>query len=115
VPGYIDEFARAKMMRSAAEGVPISTPIEHLAHAPIEDLVQEGYFFAGNPDTVFTQLRTFYQKVGGFGNFMMMVQGGTMGYDLVEGSMRRFAQDVLPRFRSEVYAADIEPHLVAAS
>ena len=63
----------------------------------------EGYFFAGNPDTVFTQLQTFYEKVGGFGNFMMMVQGGTMGYDLVERSMRRFAEHVLPRFRSEVF------------
>jgi hypothetical protein len=46
---------------------------------------------------------------------MMMVQGGTMGYDLVERSMRRFAEDVLPRFRSEVYGQDIEPLLAAAS
>lgn len=115
VPGYIDEFARAKMIRSAAEGTPLSTPIEHLAYAPIEDLVQEGYFFAGNPDTVFAQLQAFYEKVGGFGNFMMMVQGGTMGYDLVEGSMRRFAEHVLPRFRSEVYDRDVEPRLAAAS
>jgi len=115
VPGYIDEVTRAKMMRSSAQGVPVSTPIEHLAHAPIEDLVRDGYFFAGNPDTVFGQLKAFYEKVGGFGNFMMMVQGGTMGYDLVERSMRRFAHDVLPRFRSEVYGREIEPLLAAAS
>ena len=114
VPGYIDEVARAKMMRAAAQGTPITTPIEHLAPAPIEELVKDGYFFAGSPDTVFDQLKSFYELVGGFGNFMMMVQGGTMGYDMVERSMRRFAEDVLPRFRSEVYGRDIDP-LRAAS
>jgi alkanesulfonate monooxygenase SsuD/methylene tetrahydromethanopterin reductase-like flavin-dependent oxidoreductase (luciferase family) len=115
VPGYIDEVARAKMMRAATQGTPVTTPIEHLAHAPIEELVKDGYFFAGSPDTVFNQLKSFYERVGGFGNFMMMIQGGTMGYDLVEGSMRRFAEHVLPRFRSEVYGRDIDPVLAPAS
>jgi hypothetical protein len=46
---------------------------------------------------------------------MMMVQGGTMGYDLVERSMRRLAEEVLPRFRSEVYGRDINPLLATAS
>jgi alkanesulfonate monooxygenase SsuD/methylene tetrahydromethanopterin reductase-like flavin-dependent oxidoreductase (luciferase family) len=115
VPGYIDVATRARMMRAATQGKPISTPIEHLAYAPIEELVRDGYFFAGNPDTVFEQLKSFYGRVGGFGNFMMMVQGGTMGYDLVERSMRRFAEEVLPRFRSEVYGRDVDPALAAAS
>ncbi|MDT4950458.1 MAG: hypothetical protein QOJ37_3053 [Pseudonocardiales bacterium] len=114
VPGYIDERARAKMLRSTAQGTPVTTPIEHLAYAPVEELVEGGYFFAGNPDTVFTQLESFYQRVGGFGNFMMMVQAGTMGKELVVKSMQRFAMDVLPRFRAEVYGREIDPGFAAA-
>ncbi|MDT4892462.1 MAG: hypothetical protein QOE97_1497 [Pseudonocardiales bacterium] len=115
VPGYIDESARAKMLRATAQGTPVSTPIEHLAYAPVEELVEGGYFFAGNPDSVFRQLECFYERVGGFGNFMMMVQAGTMGQELVENSMRRFATDVLPRFRAEVYGREIDPGLATAS
>jgi alkanesulfonate monooxygenase SsuD/methylene tetrahydromethanopterin reductase-like flavin-dependent oxidoreductase (luciferase family) len=115
VPGYIDEKTRAKLLRGRALGRPIGTPIDHLIYAPVEELVEGGYFFAGNPDSVFEQIKRFYGRVGGFGNLMMMVQTGTMGYDLVEGSLRRFAEQVLPRVREEVYGREIEPDLAAAS
>lgn len=103
VPGYIDQKTRARMLAAKARGEEIGTPIAHIVDAPIEQLTEEGYVFAGSPDTVFEQLRRFYDRVGGFGNFLMMVHAGTMGYDLVTGSMTRFARDVLPRFREEVY------------
>jgi hypothetical protein len=32
-----------------------------------------------------------------------------MGYDLVERSMARFANEVLPRFRAEVYGRELDP------
>ena len=107
VPGYIDARTRAAMMRAQAQGKPVTSPIAHLEYAPIEQLTEEGYFFAGSPDTVFGQLKRFYERVGGFGNFLMMVQGGTMGYELVTHSMRLFAEEVLPRFRAEVYGCDL--------
>jgi len=113
VPGYIDERARAAMLRSQAEGKPITAPIAHLAYAPIEELTEGGYFFAGSPETVFHQIKRFYERVGGFGNFMMMVQGGTMGYDLVTASMKLFAEEVLPRLRAEVYGSDLDPVLAS--
>jgi alkanesulfonate monooxygenase SsuD/methylene tetrahydromethanopterin reductase-like flavin-dependent oxidoreductase (luciferase family) len=109
VPGYIDEGTRARLFRSQADGKPVTTPIAHLTHAPIEELTKDGYFFAGSPDTVFEQMERFYERVGGFGNFLMMVQAGTMGYDLVERSMARFANEVLPRFRAEVYGRELDP------
>ncbi|MDT5028087.1 MAG: hypothetical protein QOE61_4513 [Micromonosporaceae bacterium] len=113
VPGYVDERTRARMMRAQTQGKPITTPIAHLDNAPIEQLTDEGYFFAGSPDTVFDQLRRFYERVGGFGNFLMMVQGGTMGYDLVTRSMRLFAEEVLPRFRAEVYGREVRDQTAA--
>jgi alkanesulfonate monooxygenase SsuD/methylene tetrahydromethanopterin reductase-like flavin-dependent oxidoreductase (luciferase family) len=106
VPGYLDVKVRAQMLKQRATGGRIGSPIEHLVHAPVEQLTAEGYAFAGSPDSVFRQLERFYGDVGGFGNFIMMVQAGTMGYELVERSMRLFAREVLPRFRAEVYDAD---------
>jgi alkanesulfonate monooxygenase SsuD/methylene tetrahydromethanopterin reductase-like flavin-dependent oxidoreductase (luciferase family) len=108
VPGYIDQRGRASILKNAAAGKEITSPIEHLVTAPLESLIEGGYAFAGSPDTVFEQLKDFYQRVGGFGNFIMMTQSGTMGYDMVEKSMRLFAEEVLPRFRTEVYEPDVE-------
>lgn len=108
VPGYVDQATRARMLAGRARGEQATTPVAHLAHAPIEQLTEEGYFFAGSPDTVFGQLERFYERVGGFGNFLMMIQAGTMGFDLVAKSMTLFAQEVLPRFRAEVFGRDLE-------
>jgi alkanesulfonate monooxygenase SsuD/methylene tetrahydromethanopterin reductase-like flavin-dependent oxidoreductase (luciferase family) len=99
VPGYADRRARAAMMEQVLRGDALATPVAHLAHASIDELTKDGYFFAGGPDTVLDQLCDFYERVGGFGHFLMMVQGGTMGFELTERSMARFAHEVLPRFR----------------
>jgi alkanesulfonate monooxygenase SsuD/methylene tetrahydromethanopterin reductase-like flavin-dependent oxidoreductase (luciferase family) len=106
VPGYMDARARAAMLQRMASGEPIATPVAHLGRASIDELTKEGFFFAGGPETVFHQLREFYEKVDGFGHLLMMVQGGTMGYELTARSMELFAHEVLPRFREEVYVPD---------
>jgi len=113
VPGYIDARVRAKILKQIANGTPLVSPVEHLYHASIDELTEGGYFFAGSPDTVYRQLRKFYDEVGGFGNFIMMVQAGTMGYELVEKSMALFAREVLPRFRADVYDIDSGAQIAA--
>jgi alkanesulfonate monooxygenase SsuD/methylene tetrahydromethanopterin reductase-like flavin-dependent oxidoreductase (luciferase family) len=115
VPGYIDEATRARMLRAQSQGEAVTSPIAHLDYAPIEELIEGGYFFAGSPDTVYRQLERFYERVGGFGNFMMMMQAGTMGYDLVARSMELFAREVLPRFRAEVYGRELAEAAAAAA
>jgi alkanesulfonate monooxygenase SsuD/methylene tetrahydromethanopterin reductase-like flavin-dependent oxidoreductase (luciferase family) len=100
VPGYHDLALRAMLLRKQANGETIDSPVAHLANAPIEQLTAEGYFFAGSPDTVAAQVADFHEAVGGFGNLLMMVQAGTMGYDLAVRSMRLFGQEVLPRLRT---------------
>ena len=106
VPGYLDVNVRAAMLAQQARGEAVESPVAHLADAPIDELTKEGYFFAGSPDSVFDQLSHFYEAVGGFGNFLMMVQGGTMSYDLCARSMELYATEVLPRFRREVNEPD---------
>ena len=110
VPGYIDPRARAAMMRKVATEGQSTTITGHFAHASIEELVEGGFFFAGSPETVYQQLCSFHEKVGGFGHLLMMVQGGTMGYELTAGSMELFAEQVLPRLRS---TWDNEPRTAA--
>jgi alkanesulfonate monooxygenase SsuD/methylene tetrahydromethanopterin reductase-like flavin-dependent oxidoreductase (luciferase family) len=118
IPGYLASDVRAKRMSAesaAGNGGPAADlPIDrlqHMATAPIRDLGPEDGFFIGNPDTVFEQLRDFYEKVGGFGHFVMMMHCGGMSYDLTVRSMERFSRDVLPRFREEVH----QPALAASA
>jgi alkanesulfonate monooxygenase SsuD/methylene tetrahydromethanopterin reductase-like flavin-dependent oxidoreductase (luciferase family) len=114
VPGYLEGGIRARMLKSEALGTPITSPIEHLITAPLQELLDGGYIFAGSPDTVYNQLKSFYDRVGGFGNFIMMVQTGTMGYEMVQKSMELFSTEVLPRFRSDVFEADTEGYQAGA-
>ena len=58
---------------------------------------------AGNPDSVFEQMKHFHDEVGGFGNLIPLVHYSTMSYDTVVKSMERFSTHVLPRFRDEIF------------
>lgn len=108
VPGYLDVNVRGAMLAQQARGEAVESPVAHLGDAPIEELTKDGYFFAGSPDTVLEQLSRFYEGVDGFGNLLMMVQGGTMGYDMTARSMELYATEVLPRFRRDVFGPDQE-------
>jgi alkanesulfonate monooxygenase SsuD/methylene tetrahydromethanopterin reductase-like flavin-dependent oxidoreductase (luciferase family) len=114
VPGYHAVADRARILARRARGEGMSFPVAHLAHAPVEEIIEDGYFFAGNPDSVFTQLKRFYERVGGFGNLLLMGHAGTMSFGSSYKSMRLFAEEVLPRFRAEVYDAAEQPEPVAA-
>jgi alkanesulfonate monooxygenase SsuD/methylene tetrahydromethanopterin reductase-like flavin-dependent oxidoreductase (luciferase family) len=110
VPGLVDARARAQSV-SGQGSVGKSEPshadrplsLYEMAYAPIDELIRLGYVMAGNPDTVFEQLKSFHDSVGGFGNLLAMMQYSTMSVESVHQSMERLANDVLPRFNSEVF------------
>lgn len=99
VPGYFDVATRLRLLLSEARTGTLASPIEHLAYAPIEELTKDGYFFAGTPDEVADQIESFHERVGGFANLLMMVQGGTMTTELVVPSLQVFAEQVMPEVR----------------
>jgi alkanesulfonate monooxygenase SsuD/methylene tetrahydromethanopterin reductase-like flavin-dependent oxidoreductase (luciferase family) len=110
VPGYLPPAVRAKLMKAQARGAVPSPPlgpdaptIADVMRTPVSGLTAGGFMMAGNPDTVFEQMRDFFDAVGGLGNLLPMVQYSTMSLDLVERSMERLAREVLPRFIAEVY------------
>jgi len=110
-PGYLPPEVRAKVLKAKARGsipsLPLGPPpaptVAEVVNTPVRDLTAGGFMMAGNPDTVFEQMRDFFDAVGGLGNLLPMMQYSTMPLDLVVGSMERLARDVLPRFIAEVY------------
>jgi alkanesulfonate monooxygenase SsuD/methylene tetrahydromethanopterin reductase-like flavin-dependent oxidoreductase (luciferase family) len=104
VPGYFDAATRVKMLRAQNEFGRLPSPIEHLAWAPIEDLVAGGFCFAGEPAEVAEQLLAFRERVGPFDNWLTLVQAGDMDTDYVAPSMELMASEVLPAVNKELAA-----------
>ncbi|MGE0768439.1 MAG: LLM class flavin-dependent oxidoreductase [Hyphomicrobiaceae bacterium] len=63
----------------------------------VESLIDAGVLFAGDPDTVFDQIRNFYGYAGGFGNLLMMAQGGWLSHAETVENITLFSKEVLPR------------------
>ena len=59
----------------------------------------QGILFAGNPDSVYRQIMSFYDKVGGFGHLALVGRTGYMTHDESCRSIRLFTREVLPRLR----------------
>ncbi len=111
VPGYMPTPVRAKIMaREFAElaaGRELKLSYDgirqRLCFDTVPNLARDGFFFAGNPDTVFEQLRAFYYAVGGFGHLIGAVQSEFMSNQVATRSMELLSREVLPRFHGEVY------------
>ncbi|WP_433622210.1 LLM class flavin-dependent oxidoreductase [Nocardia sp. CA-120079] len=107
VPGYLPAQVRAeelqRSLRDQNSSGGMAEVLRKIGSAPIQKLVDDGIFFVGSPDSVFRQMETFYERVGGFGNFLMEMQSGTMGFGVTVDSMQLYAEKVLPRFVEEIY------------
>lgn len=90
-----------KMTVVARDGTRIG-PIET---ASITDMVAGGLMFCGTPDQVYKQITDFSDAVGGFGNLLMMGQGGALSHADTVDSLNLFARDVLPRLKEYGEAA----------
>jgi alkanesulfonate monooxygenase SsuD/methylene tetrahydromethanopterin reductase-like flavin-dependent oxidoreductase (luciferase family) len=89
-PGYIKpEFraiaARGGMSKYAMRG------------KSVEEMMERGVVFAGSPDTVASQINYFRERVGPFGNLLIMGQAGYLRKDDVIGSLTRMATEVRPQ------------------
>jgi len=68
--------------------------------ASIEQLIESGTCFAGDPDDVFEQIKALHDSVGGFGNLLMFGQGGFLDHADTVANITLFAKEVLPRLRA---------------
>lgn len=93
--GYAPPAALASIAKGPGGGGPVGWI--NPAGRPVDWLIENGMLFAGSADTVARQIRHFYERVGGFGNLIIMGQAGPMPSNLVQASMQRFAADVMPQ------------------
>jgi alkanesulfonate monooxygenase SsuD/methylene tetrahydromethanopterin reductase-like flavin-dependent oxidoreductase (luciferase family) len=64
-----------------------------------DHLVDSGFFFVGDPDTVYQRIRQHYEESGGYG-FLLLTMGKDYGTRRQRTrSLRLFAKEVAPRLR----------------
>jgi alkanesulfonate monooxygenase SsuD/methylene tetrahydromethanopterin reductase-like flavin-dependent oxidoreductase (luciferase family) len=88
-------------LANAEKGVaPASHNARRLMSITVEQAMDQGILFAGNPDSVYRQIMAFYDKVGGFGHLALIGRSGLMTHAESEKGIRLFANEVLPRLRA---------------
>jgi alkanesulfonate monooxygenase SsuD/methylene tetrahydromethanopterin reductase-like flavin-dependent oxidoreductase (luciferase family) len=92
-PGYHSVSSVVKLLRGEGPFASFGKEV----HA--DDLMARGVLFAGNPDTVYDQIKRLYDHVGGFGHLLMMGQAGFLGHEDTVRSLELFAKEVYPRLR----------------
>jgi len=92
-PGYLPPAANVQVLRKGT----IGRPDDYVPD--LDDLIERGIIFCGNPDTVFKQIKRFYDYVGGFGHILSMGQAGFLEHDETLKGIRLLAREVYPRLR----------------
>jgi alkanesulfonate monooxygenase SsuD/methylene tetrahydromethanopterin reductase-like flavin-dependent oxidoreductase (luciferase family) len=72
---------------------------ERSANACFDALLEAGYLWAGDPDTVCTAIEDYYRASGGFGMLLVFAAQGYVTPDQWERSLRLIADQVAPRVR----------------
>ena len=76
----------------------------------VRDLIDAGLMFAGTPDQVYRQIIEFEQASGGFGNLLLMLQGGALSHADTVDTFKLFGLEVLPRLREYQRATQALEH-----
>lgn len=91
-PGYLAVPAAVGALRSGKVGS------RQEGYVPtLDEQIAKGTVFCGSPDTVYKQLKKFYDHVGGFGNLISMGQAGFLTHEETVTSMKLLANEVMPR------------------
>jgi alkanesulfonate monooxygenase SsuD/methylene tetrahydromethanopterin reductase-like flavin-dependent oxidoreductase (luciferase family) len=89
-PGYHPPAVSAQVMKGVTgSGVP--------TNPTLENQMTRGNVFAGTPDQVFEQIKSFWEYSGGFGHMLMMGQAGFLSDADALKSMRLYKSEVEPR------------------
>ena len=93
-PGYNSLDANVKALRTGKVGTREQGFVPDLDHE-----IATGTVFCGTPDTVYKQIKAFYDHVGGFGHLLSMGQAGFLDYDESVKSIRLLGREVNPRLK----------------
>jgi alkanesulfonate monooxygenase SsuD/methylene tetrahydromethanopterin reductase-like flavin-dependent oxidoreductase (luciferase family) len=70
-----------------------------MRHGSVDEFINAGLAFGGTPDTVYEQIKEFYDHVGGLGHLLMMGQGGYLNHEDTVANLTLFSKEVLPRLK----------------
>ena len=101
LPGAVPaELAPALYTTKPRPGVPAAArPAAGLIGITAEQAMAKGLMFAGNPDSVYRQIRAYRERVGPFEHLVLASRSGFMTHGEATKGLRLFAKEVLPRLR----------------
>ena len=111
-PGYESVELNAGALRSGKKGrLNFGLP----ENPTMEEMAAGGIFFAGTPDQIYSQMKSFHDSVGGYGQVLMLGQAGYLEHAETVDSMALFAKEVAPRLveHAKNYVAE-RPKVAAA-
>jgi alkanesulfonate monooxygenase SsuD/methylene tetrahydromethanopterin reductase-like flavin-dependent oxidoreductase (luciferase family) len=91
-PGYLSLGSAKAVLEAKAGRDAVNT---------VDSLMESGQFICGSAATVRDQLAEHGRTLG-FGNFLALLQFGTLPHDATMRNIERFAQDVIPHMRTRV-------------
>ena len=104
-PGYNSVGANVAMLKAGGKGGFVKdragNPVDHRT-ASVETFMETDTVFAGTPDDVYEQIRSFAERIGGFGHLLFFGQGGHISHADTMDNIRLFGAEVMPRLR-ELY------------
>jgi alkanesulfonate monooxygenase SsuD/methylene tetrahydromethanopterin reductase-like flavin-dependent oxidoreductase (luciferase family) len=101
LPGAVPAaLAPALYTTKPRPGVPAAArPAAGLIGITAEQATAKGLMFAGNPDSVYRQIREYRERVGPFEHLVLASRSGFMTHGEATKGLKRFASEVLPRLR----------------
>ncbi len=97
LPGQIPPSVAPPLYRTGGAAL---RPAAGLMGITAEQAIARGLMFAGNPDTVYRQIREFQDKAGKFEHLVLASRSGFMTHDEATRGLKLFAREVLPRLSS---------------
>jgi alkanesulfonate monooxygenase SsuD/methylene tetrahydromethanopterin reductase-like flavin-dependent oxidoreductase (luciferase family) len=93
-PGYVGVDLNVKALQGAFSG-----RTDAVRAKGMEYQRDQGVLMYGTPDSVAQQIKTFYERVGGFDHLLMMQQAGFLDHKRTVSSMTLFAKHVYPQIK----------------
>ena len=102
LPGAVPAaLAPALYTTKPRPGVPAAArPAAGLIGITAEQAMAKGLMFAGNPDSVYRQIREYRERVGPFEHLVLASRSGFMTHGEATKGLKLFAKEVLPRLRA---------------
>ena len=110
-PGYNTINANVGMIRSGYKGFVKDrqgNPVDYRT-ASVQQFMDTDTVFAGTPDDVYSQIKSFNDRIGGFGHLLFFGQGGHISHADTMDNIRLFAKEVMPRLATLNPVGDQRP------